>query len=172
MLEVCRVADADDEGLHHSAALLYLVRHLADVAPAVVHAVGDDEDDVAGFAVAGEVVERVGECRSGGAAPVGDEGLDFALQLVLVVCFEGHLQLSAVGVLVKMAEHTESHLHIGEAVYAVEKAEQHLLSYLDFGFALPAVPHAVRAVENNQNTGFLGRGGRLLSHTRKGGQEQ
>ena len=92
LLEIVGIADADNETLGDGAALLYLPSHLADTALAVVKAVGDDKDDVAGLFVAGEILQCVGESRIGSAAAVGYEGLDFALELVVVVSFKGYFK--------------------------------------------------------------------------------
>ena len=57
VLEVVGVAYADDEGLHHGAAFVHLAGHVADVAVALIEAVGDDEDDVADMVAAWEVLK-------------------------------------------------------------------------------------------------------------------
>ena len=57
LLEVVGTANADDEGLDDGAALLNPLCHIAEIAVGVVHSVGDDEDDVAGVVVFGEVFE-------------------------------------------------------------------------------------------------------------------
>ena len=46
--------------------------YVADVVFAVREAVGDDEDDVAGVVVGGEVVEGAGQGRGSGDAAIGD----------------------------------------------------------------------------------------------------
>ena len=153
LLEVVGTAYADDEGLDDSAALLNTLSHIAEVAVGVVHAVGDDEDDVAGVVVFGEVFERAVEGGGCGAPAVGYEGFEFAFQLVGVVGRKGHFELGGDGVFVEVAEDAQSHFHVGMALDAVEKAQQYLLGDFNLRVALPFVPHALRAVENNEHTG-------------------
>jgi len=155
VLEVGGAADAEDEGLDYGSALVDVLRHLADVAVAFVEAVGDDEDDVAGVGVAGEVVERAVEGRGGGAAAVGHEGFDFAAQFVEVVGFEGDFELCAKVVVVEVAEDAQGDADVGLVLDAVDQPQEDLLCDFDFGVALPFVPHGVGAVEDEQEVGFL-----------------
>ena len=153
MLEVVWAADADDESLDYGAALLDALCHIAEVAVGVVHAIGDDEDDVAGVVVFGKVFERAVEGGGCGAPTVGYEGFEFAFQLVGIVGSKGHFELGGDGVFVEVAEDTQSHFHVGMALDAVEKAQQYLLGDFNLRVALPFVPHALRAVEDDEHTG-------------------
>ena len=65
MLEVLLVAYTQNERLYDDATHLYLAGHVADVAVTVVHAVGDNQDDISRLsavavvgAYSGEIVER------------------------------------------------------------------------------------------------------------------
>ena len=103
-----------------------------------------------------EVLKGAAEGRGGGAAPVGDEGLDFAAQFVEVVLFEWHFETGAEVAVVEVTEDAQSHFHVGLALDAVEETQQYMLGDFDFGVALPAVPHALRAVEDDEQAVFLG----------------
>ena len=72
MGEVVGAADTGDESLCNGAGQLQLSGYVADVVFAVREAVGDDEDDVAGVVVGGEVVEGAGQGRGGGDVSIGD----------------------------------------------------------------------------------------------------
>ena len=113
--------------------------------------------------VAREVFEGVVEGRGGGAASVGDESLDFAAQFVEVVGAEGDLQLGAEVVVVQVAEDAQGHVNVVLPLDAVQQPQKDLLGDLDFGVALPLVPHGVGAIENEQQVGLvlLCRGGGL-----------
>ena len=153
LLEIVGAAYADDEGLDDGTALLYVFCHVAYVAVAVVHAIGDDEDDVAGVVVFRKVFQRAVEGGSCGAPAVGYEGFEFALELVGVVGSKGHFELCGDGVFVEVAEDTQGHLDVGVGGDAVHEAQQDLLGDFDFGVALPFVPHALRAVEDDEHAG-------------------
>ena len=138
------------------AAELHLARHVAYLGVAVVHAVGDDEYQVAAGARGGEVAQRVGQRRRRRAAPLGHEGLDLALQPVDVVAAEGHLEARAELLLVQVAEDAQRHVDVVLARHRVQERQQHLLRHLDFGIALPVVPHRVGAVHDEQQTCLVG----------------
>ena len=79
--------------------------HIAHIVFAVIHAVGDHKNDVAGLVVLREIFQRIVECRGGSATSVGHQRFKFALQFIVVVAFKGNLQPCAEIVLVQMAEY-------------------------------------------------------------------
>ena len=70
-----------------------------------------------------------------------------------------------------MSKHSQRHVYTVLVGYTVEEFEQHLLRHLDFSVALPSVPHAVGAVENDEHTSML-IGTMSLCHDRTHRQEQ
>ena len=150
---IVRGAECEDESLGYGSALLELAYGAAEVVVGAVSLCGNEDYDIAGVFVTWEVFEGMFESGSGRAFTIGDEGLDFTFELVEVVGGEGYFELCGDAVFVEVAKDTKSHLDVGMGSDAVHEGQQYLLSDFDFRVALPFVPHALRAVENNEHTG-------------------
>ena len=133
--------------------MLELAYGAAEVVVGAVSLCGNEDYDISGVVVTWEVFEGMFESGSGRAFTIGDEGLDFTFELVEVVGGEGYFELCGDAVFVEVAKDTKSHLDVGMGSDAVHEGQQYLLSDFDFRVALPFVPHALRAVENNEHTG-------------------
>lgn len=81
---------------------------------------------------------------------------------MVVICLEGYFETGGERFFVEVPEHTEGHFDVGLLLQAVEAAQKYLLGDFDFGVALPTVPHALRAVENDKNAGLVGCGSGFL----------
>ena len=156
--------DAEHKSLHHHAAQLHLPRHIANLRLAVVHAVRDNQNQIAARTRGRKIAQRVRQRRRSRAAPLRHQSLDLALQTVDIVAPERHLKPRAELLLVQVAEHTQRHIHLLavpthprrlRTAHRIQERQQHLLRHLDFRIALPVVPHRIRTVQNNQQPRLL-----------------